>query len=324
MANRLSVRASSTQTDMHLCVGHEDKTWRMMDKHVPCQRSLQYKYGTFTLPLKVSVKTAPETYKMDNPSQDTPSRNTPPRQNSPSRQDTPPSRGSPLNRGSPPSRGAPPSHGTSSQQSAVTQPHPLGVVDLRQQILSNALAIFPHIVDKHTKKYPNTPVRAEDIFDVCIILGDCDRAIFGPYYAQLRHADGEIPAIRKLLIGTSSFATAEEALRVLLESTAALLHVESRLAVSRGNGMFPVPDLPIPFPDLPEHDLANSLAQVHTTTITEARNFVENYVAEAQSTGSVSSPETLTEVQRTKGMKSPGALWKKFKKVIPGRQACEA
>jgi hypothetical protein len=43
----------------------------MMDKHVPCQRSLQYKYRAPTLPLKVSVKTAQETDKMAIPSQDT-------------------------------------------------------------------------------------------------------------------------------------------------------------------------------------------------------------------------------------------------------------
>jgi hypothetical protein len=313
MANRLSIRASSTQTgmrDLHLCVGHEDKTWCMIDKHVLCQRSLQYKCGMPTLPLKVSVKTAPETYKMDIPNQDTPSQK-------------PPSQNTRRSHGTPPGHGTASSHGTSSQQSAATYLQPLGVVDLRQQFLSNALVIFPHIVDKHTKKYPNTPVRAEDIFDVCIVLGDCNRVIFGPYHAQLRHADGEVPAIRKLLIGTSSFRTAEEALRVLLESTAALLRVESTLAVSRGDGMFPVLDLPVPFPDLPEHDLENSLAQVHTTTITEARNFVENYVAEAQSTGSATSPVTMTEVQRSKGLTSPRALLKKWKRKMQGKKARE-
>jgi hypothetical protein len=184
------------------------------------------------------------------------------------------------------------------------------VADLRQQIISNALVIFPHIVDKHTKKYPNTPVHAEDIFDTCIILGSWEhpnRALPGPYFAQLRYADGKAPAIRKLLLRTAACDTAEEALRNLFESTAAQLGFHNDLLISRRDGLVLVPDV-----------CSNSPTECHTDNIYEAKVFVENYVSEAQSTGSATSPETLAEVQKNRGMKWPKALSKKCKKVMRG------
>jgi hypothetical protein len=65
--------------------------------------------------------------------------------------------------------------------------------DLRQQTLSNALVLYPNVVDQHARTYPNVPVRAEDIFDICV--SSIDRQIpNGPvaryWTAKLTHAPG--------------------------------------------------------------------------------------------------------------------------------------
>jgi hypothetical protein len=98
---------------------------------------------------------------------------------------------------------------------------PLTAIDTRQQIITNALIMYPNIVQQHVNRFPNIPVRAVDIFDIHVIdftrqLGsDNDRK----YTARLTHAHEKYPAARMLLMGGSRAATIEDALHNLLEQS---------------------------------------------------------------------------------------------------------
>ena len=115
-------------------------------------------------------------------------------------------------------------------QTYQTQPHQeqpvaastqtiMSVVDVRRQIIANALRRRPDIVKAHATKFPSIPVRAEDIFDVTIhpdieLLADGSSA--RTYLARLTHADSTDLATRVFVLGGRSQRTVEGALHSLL------------------------------------------------------------------------------------------------------------
>ena len=98
--------------------------------------------------------------------------------------------------------------------------------DVRRQIVSNALIMFPNIVDKWVQKYPNTPVQAEKIFDVYVV-SVIDQLPDGSYMsywcAELTHADFERPAARMFLMSGRLSVTVELALQALFDHASDLL-----------------------------------------------------------------------------------------------------
>lgn len=105
--------------------------------------------------------------------------------------------------------------------------------DTRQQIIANALVGYPNIVQQHITKFPNIPVRATDIFDVCVANvteyddddneydEDPDYIITTPtYIAKLTYAHEKFSAARILLLSGSAKTTMQMALQSLLEHSA--------------------------------------------------------------------------------------------------------
>jgi hypothetical protein len=101
--------------------------------------------------------------------------------------------------------------------------------DTRQQIIANALIMYPNIVQQHVNRFPNIPVRAVDIFDIHVI--DVTRQLDSnndrKYNARLTHAHEKYPAARMLFMGGSRAATIEDALHNLLEQSVAGLGASS-------------------------------------------------------------------------------------------------
>lgn len=110
--------------------------------------------------------------------------------------------------------------------------------DTRQQIIANSLVIYPNVVQEHVNKFPNIPVRAADIFDVCV--ADVTKQYGGPgnpkYIAKLTHAHVKYPAARMLLMSGAARATIDGALHNLLEHSVSGLGVshETLLPVCEG------------------------------------------------------------------------------------------
>jgi hypothetical protein len=112
--------------------------------------------------------------------------------------------------------------------------------DTRQQIIANSLVIYPNVVQEHINKFPNIPVRAADIFDVCV--ADVTKKYGGvgnlKYLAKLTHAHEKYPAARMLLMSGGAAATIDGALHSLLEHSVSglgaciyeLLHVREGCA----------------------------------------------------------------------------------------------
>lgn len=99
--------------------------------------------------------------------------------------------------------------------------------DTRRQIIANALVLFPHIVQDHNTSFPNIPIRAEEIFDVCIAdvteqYGSEDAPM---YTAKLTHAHKAYPAARMLILSSRAVSTMELALHDLLDRSAHALGV---------------------------------------------------------------------------------------------------
>jgi hypothetical protein len=94
--------------------------------------------------------------------------------------------------------------------------------DSRQLITSNALMLYPNIVQEHVNKFPNTPVRATDIFDIYVMdVTDPHGSGRGrTYTARLTHAHEKYPAARMLLMSGVRAATVEGALHDLVEQSA--------------------------------------------------------------------------------------------------------
>jgi len=94
--------------------------------------------------------------------------------------------------------------------------------DTRQQIIANALVQYPNIVEDHIKSFPGSPVRATDIFDVCVAnvtkqYGSEDARKF---IARLSYAHKKCPAARMLIASGWVMPTMELALPNLLEQSA--------------------------------------------------------------------------------------------------------
>lgn len=95
--------------------------------------------------------------------------------------------------------------------------------DTRQQIIANALLIYPEAVQSHHRNFPSIPVRAADIFEVCV--ADVTRKYGTPngerkYIAQLTRAHEAIRAARVLLLRGGVMPTMDGALHDLLEKCA--------------------------------------------------------------------------------------------------------
>jgi hypothetical protein len=109
--------------------------------------------------------------------------------------------------------------------------------DLRQQIMSNALVLYPNIVDQHKQTYPNVPIRPEDIFDICIFRFLAADGTGGTHWhATLAYAPGIAGITREnLLIGRPALAV-EWALYYLLDIVSDLLsNRQAALLPFRGN-----------------------------------------------------------------------------------------
>lgn len=95
--------------------------------------------------------------------------------------------------------------------------------DTREQIIANALVTYPNVVQEHVNKFPNTPVRAADIFDVCV--GEVTKQYGGigdpKYIATLTHAHEKYAAARMMLMSGPAGATIDGALHNLLEQCVA-------------------------------------------------------------------------------------------------------
>lgn len=114
-------------------------------------------------------------------------------------------------------------------------------IDWRQQILANALILFPQIVALHCAKYPALPPRANDIFEVSVSTatantaaedGETVRHTFRRYgldyglddrlhfHATLTHSHGDVPAARVVLISSAVELSVGAALKQLFLFTA--------------------------------------------------------------------------------------------------------
>lgn len=107
----------------------------------------------------------------------------------------------------------------------------MSVTDMRAQIFANSLVVFPHIVRIHNQQYANTPLRAQDIFEVSISLQHYDNG--SNYVARLTHRHSLAPALHHLLLGSVPQPTAQGALWHLLDTTCTLLGTEQANIIQR-------------------------------------------------------------------------------------------
>ena len=107
-------------------------------------------------------------------------------------------------------------------------PSLLTASDTREQIIANSLVVYPNVVQEHINKFPNIPVRAADIFDVCVV--DVTKQYGGTghpkYIAKLTHAHEKHPAARMFLMSGSARATVYAALDSLLAHSIGRLGVD--------------------------------------------------------------------------------------------------
>jgi hypothetical protein len=139
--------------------------------------------------------------------------------------------------------------------------------DLRQQTLSNALVLYPNIVDQHARTYPIVPVRAEDIFDICVV--SIDRQIpHGPvaryWSAKLTYAPGIAGVTRAFLVAGKESLAMECALYELFETVTFLLSDGQNALIPRRHGSL----------QITIGECQGSI--VHDNTIQDALTFAEN------------------------------------------------
>lgn len=93
--------------------------------------------------------------------------------------------------------------------------------DTRRQIIANSLVLFPNIVRDHITKFPTIPVRATDIFDVCVanVTRKYGSENEPKFIARLSHAHKEHPAARMLIASSRAMSTMESALHDLLKES---------------------------------------------------------------------------------------------------------
>lgn len=118
----------------------------------------------------------------------------------------------------------------------------MSVTDMREQILANALVLFTHIVSSHSRRFPNIPPRAQDVFEVSISLQHTDS---GPdFIARLTHRYSLAPALHVLVLGGVPQTSAEGALWHLLDTTCTMLGTEQANVIERPHsGRAPTPTL---------------------------------------------------------------------------------
>jgi hypothetical protein len=96
--------------------------------------------------------------------------------------------------------------------------------DLRQQILSNALVLYPNIVDQHKQTYPNVPIRPEDVFNICVFHVPAADGTGGiHWHATLTYAPGIADVTRSNLLTGKSALAVEWALYYLFDIVSHLL-----------------------------------------------------------------------------------------------------
>lgn len=93
--------------------------------------------------------------------------------------------------------------------------------DTRRQIIANYLVLFPNIVRDHITKFPTIPVRATDIFHVCVanVTRKYGSENEPKFIAKLSHAHKEHPAARMLIASGRAMSTMESALHDLLKES---------------------------------------------------------------------------------------------------------
>lgn len=100
--------------------------------------------------------------------------------------------------------------------------------DTREQIIANSLVVYPNVVQEHINKFPTIPVRAADIFDVCVV--DVTKQYGSPgnskYIAKLTHAHEKHPAARMFLMSGNATDTVYGALDSLLAHSIGRLGVD--------------------------------------------------------------------------------------------------
>jgi len=97
--------------------------------------------------------------------------------------------------------------------------------DTRRQIIANALVEYPNIVQNFITTFPNSPICATNIFDVCVAnvteqYGSKDAP---KYIAKLSHPHKGYLAARMLILSGRAMPTMELALHDLLEQSASRL-----------------------------------------------------------------------------------------------------
>jgi len=108
---------------------------------------------------------------------------------------------------------------------------PLSVTDMRQQILANAMVLFPHIVHSHNNSFPSVLSRAEDIFEISVTL----RHDFEPsdFVARLTRRHELAPAFHVLMLGGAPRITLSSALCDLLEAICNMLGTDQAVIIGR-------------------------------------------------------------------------------------------
>lgn len=100
--------------------------------------------------------------------------------------------------------------------------------DTREQIIAKSLVVYPNVVQEHINKFPNIPVHAADVFNVCVV--DVTKQYGGTgnprCIAKLTHAHEKHPAACMFLMSGSATDTVYGALDSLLAHSIGRLGVD--------------------------------------------------------------------------------------------------
>jgi hypothetical protein len=91
----------------------------------------------------------------------------------------------------------------------------MSVIDMRSQILANALIVYSNVVHSHSLRFPVAPARPQDIFEVSIIFQH------NHYIARLTHRQLTAPAVHVALLVGDPEPSVQLALSSLLDMTCA-------------------------------------------------------------------------------------------------------
>jgi hypothetical protein len=101
------------------------------------------------------------------------------------------------------------------QPSRQPQLAPMSVIDMRSQILANALIVYSNVIHSHSLRFPVAPARPQDIFEVSIIFQH------NHYIARLTHRQLTAPAVHVALLVGDPEPSVQLALSSLLDMTCA-------------------------------------------------------------------------------------------------------